>query len=249
MTSAQLLCHPLAILNQLFHLEAAQMTVRGNGLTLLRHTEFGVFLQTRNHGEDELSDPISGLTIAPAALRAVYILPRHRGAPPAIEFEFAEDGFALSVQPAPDPQSAAVIRRIRRAFGSKTVASSSLESRGAGAWLDEWETTSTPLPSCFDPDLQTSIELAEILRVCLHRPGLRAVGALKPTFIDQDASVMKVADFESGDAVFIDLISPNNHYRNDFGTIHLTHDLDPNLHPSRYRQTSPPNLQPYRISV
>ncbi len=207
--SIQLHHSPLDLLNQLFHLDATQLTIRSHGVTLLKPTEFGVFFHQEEEGEFRLQDPVSGLTIDPRYLEAIYAVPLLPDHPPALEFKFAQGGFAASIQCGRQPNSLAVMERLLRHFGPEPVNTDALRSLGVGAWLDEWrpETPHIQIDPLELRELRDSIEQGYETLVTLELPGLTMDTVLRPSFIDQDSNVLRICCPDSETVLFVDGVS------------------------------------------
>jgi len=224
--SLQLRLDPMALLNQLFHLDAVQLTVRGDGASLLKPTEFGLFFPENVDGQTYLHDAVSGLSIDPQQLEGIYAIPLMPGYPPSLEFLFVESGFALSIQAGRSSASQVTIDRILHHFSEGLVPTADLIAQGAGAWLDEWTKDSESFhPAAEDLEaLRSALTEAKKATIDLQLPGLIAKTSLRPDFIDQDDSVMRIACPETGAVLYVELNAPTNRFDDEgAGQVEFVH--------------------------
>ena len=225
--SIQLRNCPLAILNQLFHLDAVQMTVRGNGLSLTKQTEFGVFFQVRDGDRMLWSDPVSGVTIDPCGLRGIYAIPVCDTLPPALEFEFVGERLALSIQPTVRVPASNTLDRILEVFAAKPTSTQRLLEHGAGAWLDEWSDGRNGSAGETDEGhIRNALEETGRLRVLMELPGLTADAEICPDWGDANGSILRIANVNDGSVAFVDLGSPANRFEDNPGALNLFHQVD-----------------------
>ncbi|MEM1296097.1 MAG: hypothetical protein AAGH89_12090 [Verrucomicrobiota bacterium] len=246
--SIQLRNCPLAILNQLFHLDGVRMTVRGSGLSLTKYTEFGVFFQVQDGDRLRWSDPVSGLTIDPGALRSIYAIPICDTLPPALEFEFVGERLALSIQPNVRVPESNTLDRIIEAFAAKPTSTQRLLEHGAGAWLDEWSEGRNSISDKTDQEsIRKALHETGVLRVLMDLPGLTADAVIRPDWFDANGSILKIANVQDGSVVFADLESSANRFEDDLGALNLFHQIDERPILSS-RRDIPEFIEPYSVN-
>tara|TARA_B100001057_G_C22868883_1_gene957835 strand:- start:2895 stop:3614 length:720 start_codon:yes stop_codon:yes gene_type:complete len=196
-------CHE-ALLNQFLHFDPMHLVVRSRGLSFVRETNFGVFTSKRGRSSRMIRDGESGLVLCPERLESVYLFSPGANRPPAFEFDFADYGFGISIQPRETPRNLEILARIASLFGDAVVPASDLIARGAGSWLDEWGHLEQSA-SEGSTDARVSGTAAEgKIAAQIVTPGFEAEIAMRPAFEDRDGQIRRIAAAGGCDAIVID---------------------------------------------
>ena len=151
-----------------------------------------------------IRDGESGLVLCPERIESVYLFSPGANRPPAFEFDFADYGFGISIQPRETPRNLEILARIASLFGDAVVPASDLIARGAGSWLDEWGHLEQSA-SEGSTDARVSGTAAEgKIAAQIVTPGFEAEIAMRPAFEDRDGQIRRIAAAGGCDAIVID---------------------------------------------
>jgi hypothetical protein len=179
---------------------------------LAKATPFGLHISERSSGWRMLRDAISGLETDISPPQDAYLLREVSDSCPLFAMGPAGKPIEFTVRLTGHTwQSPALQQMIRRFDG---VSLDCLESRrlGAGAWLDEWEQAArTPSPVTHGLVHQSSEALHRCdsleveIRTTTHRSSVR----FRPSFIDSEGTVLRIADKPRTHVVYADVSAPD----------------------------------------
>ncbi|WP_265594795.1 hypothetical protein [Haloferula sp. BvORR071] len=204
---------PLAqVLNHLCLLGEGTLILREEGLSLAKVTSFGLCVTDGRQGWHLLRDAISGLETDLCSARNAYLLPDPDDGVPV----FATAGISGEVDLSLRFES--LNWRSRPILGlldqCQAIPIDPREGRclGAGAWLDDWKTSST-LTQTTDWNLLSALDACRCLELEIHSGLHRCAVAFRPAFLDTDGSVIRIADASRKHVVFADAGSAELHFQ------------------------------------
>jgi len=196
-----------AFLNQLFHLDGVRLIVRGEGLSIARRTGFGIFLDRSWSGRRWLYDPVSGVMLDPEQIRAIdttWLSPKE---PLTFEIKFSRSSLGISMQMDSGLEDGSAFRRIVAMFGREPVPAETLRQEGAGAWLDPWVNRRRSLGEETRQDLRRAVSAGARCEARVAADGFLVTCASRPSFLDFDGSIARLADPGADSVVLADLES------------------------------------------
>ncbi|MFT3990869.1 MAG: hypothetical protein QM680_05610 [Luteolibacter sp.] len=196
------------LLNHLCCLGKGTLVLRRPGISFAKSTPFGLHITDRASEWKLLRDSISGLETDLDRDQKVYLLreisdprPVFAMGPPGkpVELSIRLEGHTW--------QSPAIQQMIQRFDG---ISLDCVESHrlGAGAWLDEWE-QARPLPAkipldCIE-DARSNLQRCQSLHVAIRTDTHRNTMHFRPSFIDSEGTVLRIADKQRSNIVYADV--------------------------------------------
>ncbi|MCB1089273.1 MAG: hypothetical protein KDM63_19710 [Verrucomicrobiae bacterium] len=172
----------------MFHFDRPRLVIRGNGVALCRETEFGIFFPDGRR----YVDPVSGLEVVPDRITRICLHQDH-AAPPSIEIEFREEGFACAIYPGGTPQSRASLGELVNRLAEGPESSEALRAAGAARWLDECLEWGSGLDARIESILKPTRHSREFL-IDLSGLGFSFAGPFRPNHVDAGAGHLRVSD-------------------------------------------------------
>ncbi len=210
------------VLDQLFHLGGVRVTVRGQGMTLLRRTEFGGF--GRPVGGGWMYDAASGIAVDASLWIGAFAVPAGAGRLPALGFGTWGREIALLVELDGESGNGGGLVRMLGAFGGEGMEVGGMVGRGAGAWLDEWEDRDAGWGGGRGGErLAGELAGAEEVDVVVEMEGLLAGCRFRPQLVDRDGSVVKVASRGAKEVLCIDAGAGANRVRREGKRVSVWH--------------------------
>lgn len=226
------------LINQLLHFGHARLMVRGQGLSLVKATRFGLFISPR-HGHS-VRDHVSELLVDLPTNPWVYLVPSPIQGPPVLALSEPGKPIAVSIELEAHEWSSPLLQKLLTTFGGVPVEAQLIRDRGADAWLDQWtEATSGILTRNDRWNVIAALDACRRFEVQLSTPGCSVHAEFNPAFVDFDHAVLRVADTRCGHVVYADLSSPEVRYdlvgetfiirQNAAPVIPTIHELSPSL--------------------
>ncbi|MFT4175460.1 MAG: hypothetical protein QM627_02280 [Luteolibacter sp.] len=196
------------LLNHLCCLGKGTLVLRRPGISFAKSTSFGLHITDRASDWKLLRDSISGLETDLGRELRVYLLrelseprPIFAMGPPGkpVELSIRLDGLTW--------QAPAIQQMIQRFDG---ISLDCVESHrlGAGAWLDEWEQprpADEKVPADLIEDARENLHRCQSLHVAIRTDTHRSTMHFRPSFIDSEGSVLRIADKQRHHIVYADV--------------------------------------------
>ncbi|QJE95314.1 hypothetical protein [Luteolibacter luteus] len=195
------------LLNQLCHLGEGTLIIRQQGLSLAKDTGFGLFVAREPGGWNVLRDAISGLEVDLGQAHQVHALADPDDAHPVFSINPPGNGIELSVRLDRHDWKSRVVREIVDVFQGVPIDARDRHSLGAGAWLDEWEST-PPRNRSIDWNVAAALDGCRCLEVEVKTAMHRVKAAFRPAFLDSEGPVLRIADAGRKHVVFADTAAP-----------------------------------------
>lgn len=199
--AGEITIRPAVFFNQLFHYSEAHLVIRASGFALCLHTQFGIFSDCQFRSGDWLHDPVCGIKVNPAAIAKICYL-RQPDSPPSFEIEFEGSGFLLGIIPSPCRGNLEITRQILDTCGLVESRLSTLQSRGAGAWLDEMISREQFIE--WKCDLATNSSESGGTEITIDSSSLSACCRLETSVVDRDRRIWKFSDTRGESAFYCD---------------------------------------------
>lgn len=201
------------LLNHLCCLGRGTFILRRPGLSLAKSTNFGLHIRNEACGWNVLRDAVSGLETDVSQPLQAYLLRDFQDPRPlfAIGAEGQPVEFTLRLE---DHQwaSAGLLAMIAR-FGGTALDCVESHRLGAGAWLDEWEQPKTR-PACDGETVRHAgdrLQRCRLLEVEVRTTAQRGETCFSPSFIDNEGSVLRIADRSRTHIVYADVSAAGFH--------------------------------------
>lgn len=199
------------LLNQLCHFGEGTLVLRQQGLSLATLTPFGLFVASGREGWHRVRDAISGLESDLRQPHHVHLFADPGGRRPVFAVGKPGGNVDLSVRFQEWGWESRPVREVIDAFDGIPVGAREAGIPGAGAWLDEWD-QKAPGPGSVPWDVAAALDSCRCLEVEVRSGMHRASAAFRPTFLDSDGSVVRIADAERKHVVFADTGAAGFHW-------------------------------------
>jgi hypothetical protein len=195
------------LLNLLCQLGEGTMVLRQEGLSLAKTCCFGLCVADGRGGWHLLRDAISGLEADLQRAHHIYLLPDPDDAIPVFATASPGGEIDLSIRLEHQRWDSRVIRSIIDGFDGVPVEAREGRCLRAGAWLDDWSSTSPPTGG-IRWELLAALDGCRCLEVEVRSGMHRATAAFRPAFMDSEGAVLRISDLERRNVVFADAGAP-----------------------------------------
>lgn len=195
------------LLNLLCQLGEGTMVLRQDGLSLAKTCCFGLCVADGQGGWHLLRDAISGLEADLQRAHHVYLLPDPDDGIPVFATASPGGEIDLSVRLENQRWDSRIIRSIIGGFRGVPVEPREGRSLRAGAWLDDWSSTS-PATGGIRWEILAALDGCRCLEVEVRSGMHRATAAFRPAFMDSEGAVLRISDLARKNVVFADAGAP-----------------------------------------
>lgn len=200
------------LLNHLCFLGEGTLILRRPGLSLAKSTPFGLHISERNSGWHTLRDAISGLETDTAGSQDAYLLREASDSCPLFAMGPAGKPIEFTVRLTGHKWQSPALQQMLRRFNSAALDCLQSRQLGAGAWLDEWERP-LPTPSAITNELvlrsSDALHDCDSLEVEIRTTSHRNNICFRPSFIDSEGTVLRIADKQRTHVVYADVSTPD----------------------------------------
>lgn len=197
----------IRLLNQLCHLGKGTLIFRQQGLSLARSTGFGLFVASGHEGWHRLRDAISGLEADFRLPCQAHLFADPDDGRPVFAMSRSGRGIDFSIRLESQSWDSPALQTLLETFHGISQDARDGGISGAGAWLDEWEQTS-PWLGHIGWDIAAALDSCRCLEIELRSGMHRMNAAFRPSFLDTEGSVFRIADAAREHVVFADTAAP-----------------------------------------
>ncbi len=194
-------------LNHLCQLGEGTLVLRQEGLSLAKTCTFGLCVADGQGGWNLLRDAISGLVSDLQHPHHVYLLPDPDDGVPVFATASPGGGIDLSIRLENHRWDSRIIRSLIEGFRGIPVEARESRNLRAGAWLDDWTSTS-PAAAGIRWEVLAALDGCRCLEVEITSGMHRGSAAFRPAFMDSEGAVIRIADAARKNIVFADAGAP-----------------------------------------
>jgi hypothetical protein len=191
------------LLNLLCQLGEVTMVLRQEGLSLAKTCGFGLCVADGHGGWHLLRDAISGLETDLRHAHHVYLLPDPDDGIPVFATASPGGAIDLSIRLENHLWESRFIRSLIGGFHGIPVEAREGRCLRAGAWLDDWSSTS-PATAGIRWEILAALDGCRCLEVEVRSGMHRAAAAFPPAFMDSEGAVLRISDLARKNVVFAD---------------------------------------------
>lgn len=196
------------VLNHLCQFGPGTLVMRQRGLSLAKTTRFGLAISHRDSGWTILRDHLSGLETDTSRKLDIYLMTDAADRRPLLamgEPDMPDMPVELSIRLDGHAWESPVVNVLLRKFNGVSLDCMQSRRLGAGAWLDEWGGAPSDAG-----DSELAHTASRVLRACdlleveIRTHAHRNVTCFRPSFVDTEGGVLRIADRACQHVVYAD---------------------------------------------